>query len=80
MDTSIFSTHDRQQSEQLPRQGFNAREAARIIGISERTLWGLTKRGQIRCFRVGRSVLYSLDAIRDFIQVQEQKAGQNGNA
>ena len=33
-------------------------EAARILSISPRTLWGLTDRGDIPCIRIGRSVRY----------------------
>ncbi len=35
------------------------REAARLLAISERTLWTLThERGEIRCIRLHRAVLY----------------------
>jgi hypothetical protein len=45
------------------------REAARALGISTRTLWGLTApRGPIPCVRVGegrrKTVLYPLDDLR----------------
>src|SRR5262245_12346676 len=33
-----------------------AREAARLLAISERTLWSLTQRGEIRAIRIGKSV------------------------
>ncbi|MHC4563395.1 MAG: helix-turn-helix domain-containing protein, partial [Planctomycetota bacterium] len=36
--------------------------------LSERTLWGLTKRGNIRCVRVGRRVLYDPADLRAFIE------------
>ncbi len=36
-----------------------ARQAARELAISERTLWGLTARGEIPCVRIGRAVRYS---------------------
>lgn len=34
------------------------RTAARMLGVSERTLWSMTKRGEIPHARVGRGVLY----------------------
>jgi excisionase family DNA binding protein len=34
------------------------REAARFLAISERTLWELTRRGEILCVRLGRAVRY----------------------
>lgn len=33
-------------------------EAARILGIGERTLWRLTDMGDIPCRRIGRAVRY----------------------
>jgi excisionase family DNA binding protein len=35
-----------------------AREAARLLAVSERTLWGLTRRGEVPCVRIGRAVRY----------------------
>ena len=34
------------------------REAARTLAISERTLWSLTRRGDVRPVRFGRAVRY----------------------
>lgn len=42
-------------------------EAAELLAISERTLWGLTKRGAVECVRVGRSVRYSRAALLAFV-------------
>ena len=36
----------------------NAREAARLLGISERSLWTLTKRGEVPHVRIGARLLY----------------------
>ena len=33
-------------------------EAAKTLGISTRTLFDLTKRGEVPCVRIGRRVLY----------------------
>ena len=47
-------------------------EAAKALAISERTLWGLTTpRGPIPCVRINRSVRYSGDDLRDFIDAQK---------
>jgi excisionase family DNA binding protein len=43
------------------------REAARALGLSERTLWSLTKAGAIPCVHVGRMVLYPVDALRNWL-------------
>jgi predicted DNA-binding transcriptional regulator AlpA len=37
--------------------------AARAIGVSPRTLWSLTKRGEVPHARIGRSVVYPTAAI-----------------
>lgn len=34
------------------------RDAAAELAISERTLWGLTKRKELPCVRIGKSVRY----------------------
>ena len=51
----------------IPQLLLSAREAAEALAISERTLWSLTKRGEVRCVRIGRSVRYSPDDLADFI-------------
>jgi hypothetical protein len=38
-----------------------------MLGVSERTLFDLTKRGQLRVKRLGRAVLYSVDELRRFL-------------
>lgn len=42
-------------------------EAAKMIGVSERTVYLLTRSGELPCKRIGRRVLYSIDEIRQFI-------------
>jgi excisionase family DNA binding protein len=44
----------------------DALEAARLLGISPRTLWGLTQRGEIKAKRGGRRVLYARAALEEF--------------
>jgi excisionase family DNA binding protein len=46
------------------------REAAKLLGISARLLWELTKTGEIPCKRLGgrhRTVLYSVDELRKWV-------------
>lgn len=48
-----------------------ARETARRLSISERTLWSLTKDGVIRAVKVGkRGVRYPVAEIESFISRQ----------
>ena len=42
-----------------PRLLLSAREAAKALNISERTLWNLTQSGDIPHVRAGRRVLYA---------------------
>lgn len=47
------------------------KEAAEMLAISERTLWGLTASGQIGSIRVGkRSVRYDVADVQAFITRQ----------
>jgi excisionase family DNA binding protein len=43
------------------------RQAAKLLNISERTLWTLTNEGKIPCVRVGRSVRYDPNDLRAWI-------------
>lgn len=49
------------------------REAADTLSVCEKSLWSLTApRGPLKCVRLGRSVRYSLDSLREFIAQQSQ--------
>ena len=49
----------------------DSREAARRLGISTRTLWTLTDRGELLAVRIGRLVRYRPDALRLYAERQE---------
>lgn len=42
--------------------------AARAIGVSERTLWSLTQRGDVPSARIGRAVVYPTAAILAWLE------------
>ncbi len=44
-----------------------ARQAAQLLSISERTLWEITKRGEIRRVKVGRLVRYDPSDLKAWI-------------
>jgi excisionase family DNA binding protein len=48
----------------------SAREAAKAMSISERTLWTLTKEGKIPCVRIKKRVLYNLRELERWIENQ----------
>jgi hypothetical protein len=43
-------------------------QAAKALAISPRTLWTLTKRGDVPCVRLGHSLRYDPDGLREFIR------------
>ena len=44
------------------------REAAKALSVCERTLFALTKAGELPTIRIGRSVRYSVDDLKDWIK------------
>ncbi len=57
----------------LPRLLVSPREAARMLAVSERTLFSLRKAGAIPAVQVGRCVRYSLDDLRRWIEGHSQR-------
>ncbi|XZE21804.1 helix-turn-helix domain-containing protein [Pirellulaceae bacterium SH449] len=43
-------------------------DMAKILGISDRSAWTLINTGQVRSFRVGRSIRVLYEAIEEFAQ------------
>jgi excisionase family DNA binding protein len=48
----------------------SALEAARLLNVSPRTVWSLTEAGSLPHVRIGRRVLYPVDALRRWTQAQ----------
>lgn len=48
----------------------NSRAAARMLGISERTLWGLAADGLLPQVRIGRAVRYAMADLQAYIDRQ----------
>lgn len=55
----------------MPRLLVTPREAAKILSLCEKTLWSLTKRGELPAVRIGRSVRYDVADLRRFIDRQK---------
>ena len=54
------------------------REAAKALGVSERTLWTLTHgQNPPPHFRVGNAVLYPVNELRSWLTQQSQKGVNN---
>ncbi len=58
------------------RLALRAPEAAKALGISERSLWSLTHRGNVPHFRIGTSIVYPIDALRRWL---DQQVANNGS-
>lgn len=56
-----------QDKEPQPKLLLTPREAAKMLSISERTLWTLTKNGILRVKRIGRAVRYSLTVLTEYV-------------
>ncbi len=54
-----------------PQLLLKAEDAARALAISPRTLWSLTKCGEIPCVRLMRSVRYDPQDLARFIDAQK---------
>jgi excisionase family DNA binding protein len=50
------------------------KDAARALGIGQRTLWTLTKTGAIPAVKVGTCTLYPVDELRAWLTAQTKGA------
>ena len=50
----------------------NPQQAAEALAISPRKLWSMTASGEIPHVRIGRSVRYPVDDLRDWIDSQKK--------
>jgi len=58
----------------------SAPQAAKSLGICQKSLWSLTKRGEIKACRIGARCLYSRTALEEFICRQEAAQQPAGKA
>lgn len=61
----------------IPALALRPREAAAAIGICERTLWTLTKSGDVPHVRIGRAVVYPVRELQDWLTEQAGKGAGN---
>jgi excisionase family DNA binding protein len=72
---------DRAALQQAPAAGppgrllLTAAEAAQALAVSERTLWQLTRDGEIPRVCIGRNVRYSPADLQAFIERRRESAG-----
>jgi excisionase family DNA binding protein len=62
-------------SSNLPTEclSMRPREAAKALGVSERTLWAWTHNGEIPHVRMGKAILYPVDALRRWLEARANK-------
>jgi excisionase family DNA binding protein len=58
----------------IPCLSLRPREAAKALGVSERTLWDWTQRGDVPHVRRGKAILYPVDALRRWLNEQATAA------
>jgi len=51
----------------------NSKKAAEILGVSQRTLFGLTARGEIPRVLIGRAVRYDPADLREFVAASKMR-------
>ena len=54
------------------------RVASRMLGVCERTLYSITRAGEIAAVRRGRLVRYSVDELRAWIERASEKKCEGG--
>lgn len=74
----MYHSTNRSPSEQ-PKLAVSAREAAAMLGISERLLWTWTRSGKIPHLRLGVRVLYPLDLLRVWLNQQASSSSRHAD-
>jgi excisionase family DNA binding protein len=60
----------------MPKLLLTPREAAKALSLCEKTLWTLTRRGELPAVRIGRAVRYDLADLRAFIDAAKSPTNQ----
>ncbi|MHC4519043.1 MAG: helix-turn-helix domain-containing protein [Planctomycetota bacterium] len=54
------------------------RQAAQALGVCEKTVYNLTRSGELPVVRLGRAVRYSLGDLREWIRCASKKKCEDG--
>jgi len=60
----------------IPVLALRPPEAAQALGISERLLWDMTRRGEVPHTRMGRAVLYPVGALNQWLADRAEAGGE----
>jgi excisionase family DNA binding protein len=64
-------------NENIEKLSLRPRAAAKAIGVSERTLWTWTHKNEIPHIRMGKTILYPIDALRKWLDARtNEQRGQ----
>jgi excisionase family DNA binding protein len=63
------------QGSSLAPGALSPRDAARYMGLSEKTIWSLTKTGKLPACKVGRRVIYRRETLDRFLSDVESSIG-----
>ena len=72
-----FAPNKNTRQQAIPRLLLSPREAAKALSICERTLYSLTKAGEIAAVRRGRLVRYSMEELQAWIERASEKKCEN---
>ena len=50
--------------------------AAKLLSLSERSVWDLTDRGELPFVKYGRAVRYPVQGLRDWVKKRTERLGQ----
>ena len=62
----------------IPPLALRPADAALALGISERTLWGWTESGLVRCVRIGGVKTYAVKDLEAFLDANATPAKADG--
>jgi excisionase family DNA binding protein len=80
MQAQQYITMNRTPKQAIAPLLISGREAAKLLSVCEKTLWTLTKAGEIPAVHIGRAVRYSMEDLRTWIASRSEKKcalGQN---
>ncbi len=72
--TMTHSSFYRQEQPVIAPLSLRPREAAAALGLSISTLARLTKAGELPCVKLGRSVLYPVAMLEEFLRARAERA------
>ena len=61
-----------------PCLAMRARETAKALGVSDRTLWDWTKNGDVPHIRRGKTILYPVESLRRWLDEQTKAQATEG--